>query len=230
MDDLKIRTRKLGHVLIVSYSGNFDYDMDNLSEEFIENLYASQSKILVLDMKKVKKVASAFINRLVKILRISENEKGKLFLVNVPEAVLKILSMVNIIGRFSVYRSEEELKAVYGDSAPESAQEEDRKAPQLKIYKALNGGHHVFNLQGSFVERANTSLLIEDVKTSLNQDSDAITLDFEKVEVMDTLSVGLLLSLHKMCEEKGVKINITGANEIVAHVLEMNDVGKLFGI
>ena len=39
MDDLKIRTRKLGNALIVSYSGNFDYDMDNLSEEFIENLF-----------------------------------------------------------------------------------------------------------------------------------------------------------------------------------------------
>jgi len=230
MEELRIRTRKLGSALIIAYSGNFDYDMDNLTEDYVENLLTSQSRILILDMRQVKKVASAFINRLVKILRTVENEKGKLFLVNVPENMLKILSMVNIIGRFTIYQSEEELKSVYGDAGPDISSEETRKTPSLKIFKALEGYHHVFSLQGSFVEGANTGLLIEDVKCSLNQGARSITLDFEKIEVLDTLSVGLLLSLHKMGEDKGVSIKIENANEVVRHVLNMNDVGKLFSV
>lgn len=230
MDDLKIRSRKVGSALVVSFTGNFDYDMDNLSEEFMEDLFASQYKVVVLDLKKAKKAASAFINRLVKILRIAEMEKGRLYLMNVPENVIKVLSMVNIIGRFSFFRTEEDLKAVYGEGKEFSEAEPDRRIPTLKIYKALEGCKHVFNLQGSFVEGANTALLIEDVKCSLNQGAESITLDFEKVEVMDTLSVGLLLSLHKMGEARGVPIVITSANDIVAHVLHMNDVGKMFGL
>jgi anti-anti-sigma factor len=230
MEELKLRIKKLGSAVVVAYSGNFDYDMDNLNEELVENILTNQSKVLVLDMKNVRKVASSFINRLVKILRTAENEKGKLFLVNVPEPVLKILSMVNIIGRFTIYQSEDELRSVYGDSAPDAAEEESRKTPVLKIYKALEGYHHVFTLQGSFVEGANTGLLIEDVKCSLNQGARSITLDFEKTDVMDTISVGLLLSLHKMCEEKRVSIKIANPNDIIIHVLNMNDVGKLFGV
>jgi anti-anti-sigma factor len=230
MEELKLRTKKLGSALIIAYSGNFDYDMDNLTEGFVENLLATQSSTLVLDMRNVRKVASSFINRLVKILRSVENEKGKLVLVNVPESVLKILSMVNIIGRFTLYQSEEELRSVYGDGGPDISAEESRKAPQLKIYKALEGGEHVFSLQGSFVESTNTGLLAEDVKCSLNQGARSIKLNFEKTEVLDTLSVGLLLSLRSMCKDKGVSITIEGANDIVRHVLKMNDVGKLFGV
>ncbi len=230
MEDLRIRLKKIGNALMLGYSGNFDFDMDNLTEDYVEELLTSQSKTIILDLKKVKKAASSFINRLVKILRTVENENGRLFLVNVPESIIKVLSMVNIIGRFSIFRSEEEINTIFGNNTPDTEETQSNRNPQLKIYKSIDNLKHVFTLQGSFVEGANTSLLIEDVKSSINQGANSIVLDFERVEVLDTMSVGLLLSLHKMCGEKGITISITNANDVVSHVLNMNDVGKTFNI
>lgn len=230
MDDLKIKTRKVANTLVIEFTGNFDYDMDNVTEEFVENLMDTQSRTIVLDLHKIKKVASAFVNRLVKILRLVENEKGKLYLLNVPAAVLKILSMVNIVGRFRLFTTESELKSALGGSAAEGPADADRKAPTLAISKTRQGPAHTFALKGAFVEGAGTGDLLDEVKASTTQSAQTITLDFKEVHIIDSVSVGILLMIQKMCEEKKIAISIANPNDLVRHVLSTHEVGPLFGL
>jgi len=232
MKDLKIMTKTVGNALIVRHTGSFDFDLDNLTEELIQDLVETRAKHIILDMKAVVKFPSAAINRLVKILRTVDGAGGKLYLVNVPEKVLKILSMVNIVGRFTLYHSEEEVAAIHGN-AEQNSNPPDKDAalrPVVEFSKSLEGHHHAILVSGVFVDGANTDALADEVKKSLNQGARRITIDLEKTEVLDSISVGLLLSLSQLCQEKGVEFNVANANPIVAHVLNENEVGKSLGL
>lgn len=209
---------------MIRFTGNFDFDLDHVSEEFIEKQLSSGSKNLVLDMAEVKKMASSFINRLVRILRVVDREKGRLYLLNVPDQAIKVLSMVNIIGRFPIFQSEEELLAMHG------ADGDNKGTPTLTLSRQKEIASHRISLSGSVVEGANTGALLEEVRKSLDEGAPLIILDFARVNLLDTISVGLLLMIQKMGEEKRVSIRIENANSVSAHVLQMNEVGRLFGL
>ncbi len=225
MEDLCIAVRRVDGAVVVKFSGNFDYDLDHVNEELVERELSGSVSALVLDMANVKKIASAFINRLVKVLRFVEKEKRKLFLLNVSEPVIKVLSMVNIIGRFPIIHSEEELVTMSKSNGVVSS-----NSVVMKVNKLKNGDSHTLVVEGSIVEGANTSELLEEVKASLAEGVKSVVVDFEKVDILDTISVGFLLMVQKMCEEKGVAIKIEHPNEVASHVLEMNEVGRLFGL
>jgi anti-anti-sigma factor len=218
LEELQIQVRKVGGAAVVKFSGNFDYDLDHVNEELVEKQLSASSNALVLDMENVKKMASAFINRLVKILRIVDKEKGRLYLLNVSEQAVKVLSMVNIIGRFPIIRSEEELLTLHSNTAT------------LSLDRTVNAGVHTINVTGSVVEGANTALLLEEVKSALSEAPSSIILDFKNVDLLDTISVAILLMVQKMCEDKKTNIKIENPNEVTTHVLEMNEVGRLFGL
>ncbi|MBL8025495.1 MAG: STAS domain-containing protein [Fibrobacteres bacterium] len=227
MEDLQISVKKVGSAAVVKFSGNFDYDLDHVNEELIEKQLSSSPDAIVLDMENVKKMASAFINRLVKILRIVDKEKRRLYLLNVSDQSIKVLSMVNIIGRFSILHSEAELKSLHNSS---SAKNENPSSVHLSISRSAEDSKHRLSVSGSIVEGANTSLILDEVKSSLGSGASSIILDLAKVDLLDTISVGILLMIQKMCEDKKVTIKIENPNEVITHVLEMNEVGRLFGL
>jgi anti-anti-sigma factor len=227
LEELQIQIRKVGGAAVVKFSGNFDYDLDHVNEELVEKQLSGQSNSLVLDMANVKKMASAFINRLVKILRIVDKDKGRLYLINVSEQAVKVLSMVNIIGRFSIIRSEDELLALQNET---TAKSDAKLAASLSLSRKSNGGIHTVHVVGSVVEGTNTASLLDEVKAALSEGATSVNLDFSKVDLLDTISVGILLMVQKMCEEKKVPVKIENLNEVTAHVLQMNEVGRLFGL
>jgi anti-anti-sigma factor len=183
-------------------------------------------------MKAVVKFPSAAINRLVKILRAVDSAGGKLYLVNVPEKVLKILSMVNIVGRFTLYHSEDEIATVHGGQEPDNTPSADatQLRPIVTFTKKTEGYNHIIRAEGAFVDGADTEVLADQVRGSLNQGARKITLDLDDTMVLDSISVGLLLSLSELCQEKGAVFQVINANEIVAHVLTENEVGKALGL
>jgi anti-anti-sigma factor len=226
--DSQFKKRKVGKALVVSFTGDVEKDVQHMSPEFIGGLLGGNIKVIALDMKKVKKFLSVSITHLIKILRMLEKEESKLFLLHVPDRVMKILSMVNIIAKFNIVSSDAELLRVQDQKpAPKDAEE---KKPRFKIAKEIEGDNHIIGIVGSFVEGQNSEMLIEEIKCSISQGAVRITLDFAKTEVIDTVSVGTLLTLHEICNNENVKIRASNANNLVHHVLNTNEVGKLFGI
>ena len=219
--DSKIQTRQVGNALIIPFSGNYENDMDAINESFISGLIDAGQKILVLDLENIRKIPSASISRLVKILRITEEKKARLFLLNVPDLVLKVLSMVNIVGKFTIYQSIEELESIHGG---------ETQVKPLNIRRASTGGDHTLYLTGSLVEGHDQNQLAQAVTGCLSETASTITLDFTELTLVDSVSVAFLLTLHKECEAKGAALKIRHANEIVSHVLNTNEVGQLFGL
>lgn len=111
-------TVKIGSALVVKYSGDPDNDLANLTADFVRKRASMGEKLIVLDMEKVRNFASAAINSLIRILRAVQDEAGVLALVNIPAEVMKILSTMDMIGKFTVYDSIEELKSSQEQTAP----------------------------------------------------------------------------------------------------------------
>ncbi|MFH0922328.1 MAG: STAS domain-containing protein [Fibrobacterota bacterium] len=232
MKDLKIITKSVGNALIVRHTGNFDFDLDNITEDLIQEYVQTRSHHIVLDMKAVVKFPSAAINRLVKILRTVDGAGGKLYLVNVPEKVLKILSMVNIVGRFTLYHSEDEIAAIHGEqgAAADITETAEPSRPSITFSSSAAGYHHTIQVTGAFVDGAETDALADTVNDAINRGARNITLDLQETFVFDSISVGQLLALSQRCQDKGVTFRVINANEIVAHVLNENEVSKALGL
>jgi anti-anti-sigma factor len=109
---------KIGSALVVRYSGDPDSDLNNLTAGFIRKRASRGERLIVLDMERVRDFASAAINSLIRILHAVQEEGGVLALVNIPARVMKILSMMDMIGKFTVYDSIEELKSSQDQAAP----------------------------------------------------------------------------------------------------------------
>lgn len=222
MEEKKLQTRKVGKALVVTYTGSLEIDQKNLTEEFLDEAPASSSAI-VLDMKNVKKFLSSNITHLIKLYRALETRERRLYLLNVPEQVMKVLSMVNIIGKFTVLASEDELGQAFGRGGPS-------KEEAFSVRRTMEGKRHILAIDGSFVEGKNCGRILEEVEAALMQDADEVVLDFSGTLVMDTYSAGVLLKIHDLCQERGVKLSGKGANSVVAHVLKANEVADHFGL
>lgn len=118
MSSPALHTIKIGSALVVRYSGDPESDLAGLTADFIRKSASGGGKLIVLDMEKVRDFASAAINSLMRMLHAVQDEGGVLALVNMPPRVVKILSMMDMIGKFTVYDSIEELKSSQEPAAP----------------------------------------------------------------------------------------------------------------
>jgi len=225
MGEIKLQTRTIGKALVVVYSGIAEYEKSNLAEEAIGKILASPAPNIVLDMRNVTQFLSANITHLIRLYRTLDQQERKLYLVNVPEAVMKVLSMVNIIGRFTVLHSERELQQAFGSDALPGGGEE-----RLVMTKKKVGLRHILSIEGAFVEGKNGDSLLQEIESSLMQDASEIVIDLSRTSHIDTVSTGVLLKIHEVCATRGVRLRAVDANDVVAHVLRANGVAELFGI
>jgi len=225
MGEIKLQTRTIGNALIVAYSSISEYEKSNLAEEAIGKILASPAPNVVLDMKNVTQFLSENITHLIRLYRTLDQQERKLYMVNMPEAVMKVLSMVNIIGRFTVLHSEAELQQTFGSGAHPGGGEE-----HLALLKRAEGLRHVISIEGAFVEGKNGDRLLEEIESSLMQDASEIVIDLTRSSHIDTVSTSVLLKIHDVCGARGVRLRAVGANAVVAHVLRANGVADLFGI
>lgn len=227
MESGPIQTVKVGAALVVRFSGDQDNDLRSLTADFVRRMVAVGEKRIVLDMERVRKFASSAINNLVRILRAVQDEGGELSLVNVPADIMKILSMINIIGKFTVYSTLDDLKAAM-DPRKTKGHEIVPITPLLSLSKKIQGDTHTIAITGPFVEGINRAVLIEETISSLKAGAGTLVLDFAETTVIDTVSVGILLTIHRMCGENESKLVALNMNDILMHVLRVNGVEGLF--
>jgi len=226
MEMTKLETRHVGAALVIAYSGAGDFDQKHLTEGYLEEILNTSTVHIVLDMKKVQKFLSTDITHLIRLYRTLDKQERKLYLLNVPDYVMKVLSMVNVVGRFVVLHSEDELRQLFSKGSLSSAE----NVPLLQVRRTVEAGFHLLRLEGTLTEGADAGLVLQEVESALMQGAAEIRLDFSGIRILDTYSVGALFKIAELCRARGVSVKAVGANEVVSHVLRSNGAAAHFGL
>lgn len=106
---MKIETKQNGDVAILILTGFFTM---NLGENIIKNLISetlnSGVRKIIIEFKEVQFINSAGIGELVGAYIAVMNRGGQIKLCGLPDKVLKVLNITQLISIFEVYKTEEE--------------------------------------------------------------------------------------------------------------------------
>ena len=97
----------------------------------------------------------------------------------------------------------------------------------LKVHTRNLGNVVVVCLQGRIVNGETTSLR-EAVDSQLN--SSAVILDLARVSTIDASGLGLMLSLRKQAEAKGVGLKLMNVSKFVKQVFEITRLDSVFEV
>src|SRR6185295_389242 len=97
----------------------------------------------------------------------------------------------------------------------------------LKVHTRNLGNVAVVCLQGRIVN-GETASLREAVDSQLN--ASAVVLDFGRVSMIDASGLGLMLSLHKQAEAKGVGLKLMNVSKFVKQVFEVTRLDTVFEV
>ena len=97
----------------------------------------------------------------------------------------------------------------------------------LKVHTRNLGNVAVICLQGRIVN-GETESLREAVNSQIN--ASAVILDLARVSTIDASGLGLMLSLRKQAEAKGVGLKLMNVNRFVRQVLEITRLDSVFEV
>src|SRR5262249_47508370 len=97
----------------------------------------------------------------------------------------------------------------------------------LKVHTRNLGNVAVICLQGRIVN-GETESLREAVNSQIN--ASAVILDLARVSTIDASGLGLMLSLRKQAEAKGVGLKLMNVNKFVRQVLEITRLDSVFEV
>jgi anti-sigma B factor antagonist len=97
----------------------------------------------------------------------------------------------------------------------------------LKVHTRNLGNVAVVCLQGRIVN-GETASLREAVDSQLN--ASAVVLDLARVSSIDASGLGLMLSLRKQAESKGVGLKLMNVSKFVKQVLEITRLDTVFEV
>lgn len=104
---LSLNTREVGEVTIVRCSGRIVAGETEVLHNHVRELLLDRSDI-VLHLGEIVFIDSSGLGMLVRLLSSTRSARGDLKLCQVPEGVLKVLKMTNLITLFDTHQSEEE--------------------------------------------------------------------------------------------------------------------------
>jgi anti-sigma B factor antagonist len=104
---LSLNTRGVGEVTIVRCSGRIVTGETEVLHNHIRELLLDRSDI-VLHLGEIVFIDSSGLGMLVRLLSSTRSARGDIKLCQVPEGVLKVLKMTNLITLFDTHESEEE--------------------------------------------------------------------------------------------------------------------------
>jgi len=109
----------------------------------------------------------------------------------------------------------------------ELAQIESGELVMLKVHTRNLGNVAVICLQGRIVNGETTSLR-EAVNSQFS--ASAVVLDLARVSTIDASGLGLMLSLRKQAETKGVSFRLMNVNKFVRQVFEITRLDTVFEV
>ena len=97
----------------------------------------------------------------------------------------------------------------------------------LKVHTRELGNVAVVSVQGRIVN-GETASLREEVDSQLN--SKSVVLDLARVSTIDASGLGLMLSLRKQAETKGVGLKLMNVSKFVCEVFEITRLNTVFEV
>jgi len=97
----------------------------------------------------------------------------------------------------------------------------------LKVHTRKLGSVAVVSVQGRIVN-GETASLREEVDAQLN--SKSVVLDLARVSMIDASGLGLMLSLRKQAEAKGVGLKLMNVSKFVCQVFEITRLDTVFEV
>lgn len=106
---MKIQVDERDNVSIIRLDGRLSTGSGDVSlRQEIRNLLDAGNKAILLDLKHVKSIDSGGVGELVSSFTTSRNAGASLKLLHLPEKVLAVFQMTQLITVFETYNEEEE--------------------------------------------------------------------------------------------------------------------------
>jgi anti-sigma B factor antagonist len=82
----------------------------------------------------------------------------------------------------------------------------------------------------NMIDLSNASVLKDEAGSWLKEDIDEIVLNLKKVDFVDSMGLGILISIHKRVAEKNAKLTIKNPTENLKRLLNITGLNKVFFI
>jgi len=226
--------RQIKDFTFVKFSGDMGDDLRQFHPGFFSGLLESGRKKIVLDLEEVSRMYSATINQLVQILKIIESEPGKLYLLNLAPGVHDALVTVNVSQRFEIYQTEFDFVMHHGledaFDTPGMGGGEIAETGPFTLKRIEEGDQTTVKIKGALLDAEHRKSLWDEIDAVLAGNTKKIVLDFEKTEFVDSIALGELVAIHRVCAKKGVTLLGANPSDVVGDAFRVTDVGRLLGM
>lgn len=106
---MKVETEVVKNCLLIALDGRLDaHNSPAVQSEIDRLLEARGERVVILNLDRVEYLSSSGLHVLVAIARDLKKNDRDLRLCRLPDAVIRILELMEITGMFAIYSSEEE--------------------------------------------------------------------------------------------------------------------------
>lgn len=184
---------------------------------------SAEEKEFILDLNKVTHIFSIGIRTMVHVYNKILEIKGSLYVVNANELVEKTIKSINldkIIPIFKTFRDFERNRSI-------------KKLSESKVFMDAKSSddnkYTIVELKGFLHNHTCADNLIEFLE-SLKEYKNYYLFDFRNIDMLDSITLGILLDFFKKTISKKGKITITCPNTIVLECLKDLKINKFISI
>ncbi len=225
-----IAEKTIGDAVFLKYSG-LEKDADERvagikAAGFVKQGYHK----IVLDMEDVTGLLSNSMSRIVGIIKSVTLAGGELFIVNVPERVLRILRSVKLDLRLKIYLSEKDFLSDHGlVSIKENPKHRRNSIGQngFRLEKTLVGNAHFIAVKGALLNDNHVGDLFDSASIALESNAKKLVIDLKETPYIDSTSVSVFTRIRKICLKNGAEIEVVNAGEQVSDVFNLTGLADL---
>lgn len=104
----RVEVQERGAGTVISLSGELDLASSPALEEAIDRVFASETKVVVIDLRRLEFMDSTGLSIIVKAQQTAEDRDVQLNVVNGPAQVQRLLSLTGVADRVSLIEAPED--------------------------------------------------------------------------------------------------------------------------
>jgi anti-anti-sigma factor len=219
--------------VFLKYTGHEDEDNGRLTAEVAETYVKEGYRKIVLDMGSVAGLLSSTINRIVAMIKRVTLAGGELFIVNVPDPVLRVLRSVKLDMRLKIYLTEKDFLQDHDleeKTKKNRVPREGDSSKEMRLEKTLVGNAHFIMIQGSLLEDYQAKELYDMSKIALENGARKLVFDLKHMPYIDSTSISVFIRIRKLCQQHKATIEVVGAGEQVSDVFNLSGLANLLGL
>jgi anti-sigma B factor antagonist len=105
----RVEVHEQGEGAVIALSGELDLASSPALEEAFERVFASEAKVVVVDLRKLDFMDSTGLSAIVRAHQTVEDSDVRLYVVNGPPQVERLLSLTGVAERVSLVDSPEDV-------------------------------------------------------------------------------------------------------------------------